>query len=107
MNTQVNIVFDVLGVSLSLIFFILTIRGTQSLLGSFFKSYYRLLMMAAIALFVGFVIEPLGSALSIDVELVELIHHIGLIIASGIFVYASYLLPRDAANYLALQHKEQ
>ena len=101
----VSISFDVLAIILSIAFVILMLRSKRSLQGSFFAHYYHAMTAAAVSLMFGFIIEPLGMyIIPFDPFWVELLHHMGLITASFLFVYSSYILPKDAATYLQSQH---
>lgn len=101
METIIPLVFDAVGVVLSVVFIVMMIRDFRSLQGSFFKDYYRAMAIAAAALLLGFAIEPLNTYLLHFTEFAaEQLHHIGLIVASVLFVYAGYLLPKDAAQYM-------
>ena len=108
METTILFVFDGIGVVLSTLFVIMMIRGMRSLQGSFFKDYYRAMVVAAVALLFGFMIDPAGIYVFHLTEFVaQQWHHIGLIVASILFVYAGYLLPKDAAQYMESQHSDK
>lgn len=93
--------FDIIGIVIAGVFVIMMIKGMRSLQGSFFKDYYRAMAIAAVALLFGFAIEPLSIYFLHLTDFVsEQLHHVGLIVASILFVYAGYLLPKDAAQYM-------
>lgn len=101
METNISLMFDVIGIIIAIAFVIMMFRGMRSLQGSFFKDYYRAMAIAAIALLFGFAIEPLNIYLLHFTEFLgDQLHHLGLIVASMLFVYAGYLLPKDAAQYM-------
>lgn len=97
-------ILDLLGVLLGVVFLFMSLRGSRSLIGSFFKNYYRFMIVGALALTFGFLIEPVGDWIGLKEETIMLIHDLSLLIASGLFVYASYVLPNDARRYLAKEN---
>lgn len=99
-------VFNFLIAGLGLAFAILTILDSRSLTGSFFKSYYRYMVGASIALMLGFIIEPIADMVGLTesaLNMAEHLHHTALVIASILFIYAGRILPKDAANYIGSQ----
>lgn len=63
---------------------------------------------AAIALAIGFGLEPIGELMGLaggEFEVVSHFHHAALAIASILFIYAGRILPKDAANYIEASHK--
>lgn len=99
-------IFNLILAVLGLILVILTVTDSRSLTGSFFKSYYRYMIGASIALMIGFVIEPLGDIIGLTGDasmMITHLHHTALIIASLLFIYSGRILPKDAVNYIGSQ----
>jgi len=101
--TLIN-VLDLLGTLLSIVFIVIAIRGSRSLIGSFFKHYYRYMIAAAFSIAVGMFVEPVGDWLELPEIFVIGMHDVALIVASALFIYASTILPKDAAAYMKSQH---
>lgn len=99
-------IFTLLIAALGIVFVVATILDSRSLTGSFFKSYYRSMIGAAIALTLGFTIEPIADILGLTDDALLMathLHHTALAIASIVFIYAGRILPKDAANYISSQ----
>lgn len=100
--------FELLIAVLGLVLVVFTIKDSRSLIGSFFKAYYRYMIGAVIALTIGFVLEPAGELLGLEegmLDMISHIHHAALAIASILFIYASRILPKDAASYIEANQK--
>lgn len=91
-----NIIFDIAGVLISIGFIWLMIHSSKSLVGSFFKKYYRLMVIAAVTFGLGFLIEATGEYMGFEIYMVDIIHHVFLIIAAVMFVYAGIVFPKEA-----------
>ncbi len=93
-----TLLFDILGVLISVGFIYVTIVSSRSLIGSFFKQYYRLMTVAAIFFGSGFVLEILGGVVGLSADTKDIIHHILLIAAGIMFTYTGVVLPKEAAK---------
>jgi len=91
-----DLILDILGFLISIGFVWFTVRSSKSLVGSFFKKYYRLMTLAANVFGFGFLIETAGEIFRINGDLISTFHHILLIIAAIIFVYAGMVFPKEA-----------
>jgi len=89
-------IFNIAGVLISIGFIWLMIYSSKSLVGSFFKKYYKLMIIAAIVFGSGFLVETLGEFIGLSVDIVDTIHHIILIAAAIMFVYAGIVFPKEA-----------
>ncbi len=81
-----------------LAFFI--VRSSRSLEGSFFKQYYRLLLIGVLALVAGFVLDIVYSDFLISMIIVKALRHIMFVTFGFVFVYAANILPKEAAEYM-------
>lgn len=106
MQTQLSFtnVLDLLGVVLGVVFLFMALRGSRSLIGSFFKNYYWFMIAGALALTFGFLIEPVGEWIGLEENTIMLLHDLAMLTESILFVYASYVLPNDARRYLAKEN---
>lgn len=93
-----SVIFDVLGILISFGFIAIVVKSGKSLVGSFFKEYYRLMTVAAIVFGFGFLAETIGELGGFSVEIIDIAHHIILIAAAIIFVYAGIVFPKEAAK---------
>ncbi len=107
MQTQISYtnILDLVGVVLGIMFLIMAMRGSKSLQGSFFKNYYWFMIGGALALTFGFFVEPAGEWMGIGQSTIMLLHDLAMLVESVLFVYASYILPRDARQYLESKKK--
>ncbi|MBI5401502.1 hypothetical protein HZB05_01595 [Candidatus Wolfebacteria bacterium] len=90
--------FNILGALISFGFIYITIVSSRSLIGSFFKQYYRLMIVAAIFFGLGFLLEIFGGVAGLSVDTEDVIHHILLIGAGIMFVYTGIIFPKEAAK---------
>lgn len=90
--------FNILGILISVGFIWITISSSRSLIGSFFKQYYRLMTVAAIFFGLGFLLEVFYVVVGLSADTEDVIHHILLIGAGIMFVYAGIILPKEAAK---------
>lgn len=93
-------ILDLIGVFLGIAFLIMSVRGSKSLMGSFFRNYYWLMIAGALALTFGFIIEPVGDWIGLRENTIMLLHDLAMLTESVLFVYASYVLPNDARRYI-------
>ena len=93
---------NIIGIIFGLIFVGLNIKARRSLVGSFFKNYYRWMIIGAIVFAFGFFTE-FAELIGIDRSIAEGIHHLLLMIAGIIFVFTSLTLPKEASQYLKSQ----
>lgn len=98
-------ILDLIGVVLGITFLIMAIRGLKSLAGSFFKNYYWFMIGGALALTFGFFVEPAGEWMGVSEHTIMILHDLAMLVESALFVYASYILPRDARQYLESKEK--
>ncbi len=89
-----NIVLDFAGAAIAIIFLFLNVKAKRSLVGSFFKKYYLLMITSSIALFLGFAVDLSTAAGS------DQLHHLALLLFGTIAIWAAYILPIEAAVYL-------
>lgn len=94
----INYIFDILSAVASVALVIVLIRSSKALSGAFFKKYYNLMIVAAVAFGASFIIEVAGGMLGIGHETIELIHHIALVAGVSVLVYASVVLPKEAVK---------
>ena len=92
-------IIDGLGVILGLAFIYFTVRPRKSLIGSFFKKFYGRMMIGSIFFTLGFVTD-LNVHLGLNEAIIEIIHHISLLIAALIFVIMSVSLPKEISEYM-------
>lgn len=94
-----NTVLDFAGAAVAIIFLFLNARAKRSLIGSFFKKYYWLMIAASASLFVGFFMR-LPGAVELDPMTKELLHKLALLLFGTIAIWAAYILPIEASKYL-------
>lgn len=94
-----NTVFDVAGAAIAIIFLFLNARAKGTLIGSFFKKYYWLMIAASVSLFAGFFIR-LPGATGLDPISIESLHKLALLLFGAIAIWAAYILPIEASKYL-------
>lgn len=92
--------FDIVNLIVAIILLVITVRSSRSLMGSFFKKYYRWIVLGTTALMLGFLFEIFGDTLGWPETLIQTGHHTSLIIFEVIFVFAAGILPKEAAEYL-------
>ncbi len=68
--------------------------------GSFFKKYYRWVIIGAVFLILGFTTDIMGDWLGLSEDMTDSLHHAELLIFGIMFVYAARILPKEAAEYL-------
>jgi cytochrome bd-type quinol oxidase subunit 2 len=94
-----------LGFALGIVLIGLNRRQSQTLMGSFFKKYYRLTILASALLAVGFLGEYF--VLNQPEGLVDSLMHIVLLIAIVVYSYAIISWPKEAEKYLENCKKPQ
>lgn len=65
------------------------------------------MIAGALALMVGFLIDPAGEWIGLEGGAVMLLHDVAMLTESALFVYASYILPNDARRYLEAKGKSE
>jgi hypothetical protein len=95
---DINAILEVIAAVSALVFLWLNIRASRSLIGSFFKKYYSWMIIGTVFLFLGFAGDVFGEAVGLSENIVEFGHHLSLAIFGAMFVYASYILPKEAAE---------
>lgn len=91
-------IIHLLGFFLGIILIGLNLKQSRSLMGSFFKKYYRLTILASALVAIGF----FGEYLVLDQPegLVDSLMHIVLLIAVVVYSYAIIIWPKEASKYL-------
>ena len=86
------------GFALGIILVGINWRQSRTLMGSFFKKYYRLTILASALLAVGF----LGEYFVLDQPegLVDSLMHLVLLVAVVVYSYAIITWPKEAEKYL-------
>lgn len=78
--------------------FVFNVIARKTMIGSIFKYYYKLVIVASAALVLSFVVElpiiPLNEIIA------ELLHHILFITFAILSVVAAQYLPKEAAKYM-------
>jgi len=97
---DINRILEISAAVLALVFLWMNFKASKSLIGSFFKKYYLWITVGTFFLFLGFAGDVFGSALGLSEETVEFGHHFSLVMFGIMFVYASYVLPKEAAEYM-------
>lgn len=92
-------IIDGLGVVLGLAFIYFTVKPRKSLIGSFFKKFYGRMTIGSIFFTLGFVTD-LNIYFGFNESIVEIIHHISLLVAALIFVIISVSLPKEISEYM-------
>ncbi len=106
MYGQYTSIFDGIGIMLSGVFLVLIIVDRRSLIGSFFRHYYRFMMGAVVAMLFAFAVDPFGELLMLSNQAIGVLHNFGMIATTALLIYASRLLPRDAAAYMKSKQHE-
>lgn len=75
-------------------------KSSQSLIGSFFKQYYQLLLIGVAALFFGFVFDIVYSQYLNWMIVIKVIRHVLFVTFGFLFVYAANVLPKEASEYM-------
>lgn len=94
---DINKILEATAAILALVFLWMNLSTKQSLIGSFFKKYYNWMVVGTIFLFIGFGGDVLGTSLGISEDFVNFFHHLALVLFGISFIYASYILPKEAA----------
>ena len=100
-----NVIIGGIGSIVGFILLYVNRRASKSLVGSFFKNYYDLSMIAITLLVVSFVIE-FFLVFGVEQEIVNMAHHALLIIAGVVFVFTSIALPKEAVKYMDKRAEE-
>ncbi|MDD5099121.1 MAG: hypothetical protein PHP35_02155 [Candidatus Colwellbacteria bacterium] len=95
---DINKILEITAAVLALIFLWINLSAKRSLVGSFFKGYYNWIIVGTAFLFIGFGGDVLGKYLGLSEEFVEVSHHLALVLFAASFIYASYILPKEAAK---------
>jgi hypothetical protein len=90
---------NVAGILLGIIFVILNIRASQTLTGSFFKKYYRLMTVGAVIFAFGF-LSAFTHVFGADENLEMTLLHFSFLAAAAIFILTSIALPKEASKYM-------
>lgn len=97
---SLNILFEILGAIVGIVFVYINIKASRSLTGSFFKKYYRWMTLGAIFLFLGFTTDVVGGWFGVSENITEVLHHVELLIFGVIFIFAARILPKEAAEHI-------
>lgn len=91
-------IIHLLGFALGVILVGINWKQSRTLMGSFFKKYYRLTILASALLAVGF----LGEYFVLDQPegLVDSLMHLVLLAAVVVYSYAIVIWPKEAEKYL-------
>ncbi len=90
----------ILGIIAGFLFVFLTIKSQKTLLGSFFKVYYRYLVMASILFGLGWITEFFNYFGITSIGAANTMHHIFLLLSALLFIGASYYFPKEAAKLM-------
>ncbi len=101
-----DIIISLLGVVIGGILLYFNRKTRMSLVGSFFKRYYDLSMVAIVLLTISFLVEFI-PLLGIEKDVAEFMHHSLLIIAGIVFVFTSLALPQEASSYMNSKENKQ
>jgi hypothetical protein len=97
---QINAILEILGALVGVVFIYVNAKNSRSLTGSFFKKYYKLVIVGSIFLVLGFTTDITGDWLGMSEDLIGPLHHLELLIFGIIFVYAAKVLPEEAAKHM-------
>ena len=103
MNGIFSFVVNIIGIIFGLVFIGLNIKAGRSLVGSFFKNYYRWMVVGALIFTLGFSAEFI-KFFGVTENIADGIHHLLLMIAVIIFVITSLTLPKEASQYMKSQN---
>jgi len=92
-------ILDLIGGILGLIFFILTIKASHSLAGSFFKTYYRQMIIGSLFFAAGF-FTALLELFGVSELWANNTHHLLLIITGFIFVLTAISFPKEVGRIM-------
>ncbi len=95
-------ILDLAAAAISVVFICLSIYTKKTLVGSFFKKYYWLMIISFAMLGLGLLIEAFGDFMGLSVSMAGDIHHILLVASVIIVVLAGFDLPKEAAKQLKL-----
>jgi len=102
-----ELVINIAGLITGLTFIFLNLKASKTLIGSFFKNYYRSMMTASILFSLGWVTEFLPELNLTSLEISEVLHHSFLLVAGILFVISSLYMPKEAAKLMKLEEKVQ
>ena len=91
---------SILGIIAGLFFVSLNIKSQKTLLGSFFKVYYRYLVTASILFSLGWLTEFFDYLSITSIATAEAIHHALLLLSAILFAGASYYFPKEATKLM-------
>ena len=102
-----HVAIATIGLLVGLFFAYLNLRAGKSLLGSFFKKYYRSITLASILFSLGWVTEFAEEFAWANGESAEAWHHFFLLIAGVIFVMSAVYFPKEAEKLMKPEEKTQ
>jgi len=100
-----HIVLASIGLLVGLFFAYLNLKASKTLLGSFFKNYYRSITLASIIFSLGWVTEFFDEFALASSESSETWHHLFLLIAGVIFVISAFYFPKEADKLMKPEEK--
>lgn len=95
-------ILDIVATIITVVFIWLSISTKRTLVGSFFKKYYWLMIISFAMFGLGLLIEAIGDLVGLSVSMAGDIHHILLIVSVIIVIIAGFDLPKEAAKQLKL-----
>ena len=98
----INEILDVVGAAIGLLFILVHIKASRSLMGSFFKRYYKWMIFGACLMFLSFSVDSFGGWFGLMDDTADFIHHLLIIAFSGVFVIAARILPKEAAERIKI-----
>jgi hypothetical protein len=97
-----SLTVNIIGIIFGLIFVGLNIKARRSLIDSFFKNYYRWMIIGAVVFTFGFFTE-FAEFFGVNKGISEGFHHSLLVVAGIVFVLTSLALPKEASQYIKSQ----
>jgi|GEM_PF-1364969 len=104
METNLPLISSVAGIILGLALVFLNIKTSRSLTGSFFKKYYKWMIIGSIFFTFGFATET-AEVFGANDLIAEGLHNILLVLSVIIFAFSSIELPKEANKYMQSQQK--
>lgn len=95
---NINEILNLIGVGMAAVLLVLNLVFKKTLIGSFFKSYYNLMVIATTSLVLSFVVEFPIIPLTSDIS--EFLHHTFFIVFAVLSAISASRLPKEAAKYL-------
>lgn len=96
-------ILDLSGAAISVVFILMSISIKDTLIGSFFRRYYWLMILGYSMFFLGLIAEGIGDLIGLSPMMAGYIYHILLIVSVIIVILAGFDLPREAAKKLDLK----